>query len=1328
MTKPKLLSSVMEVCVQLFLFLFFIMGEIRVASLNINGAREQKKRAVLFETIKQKKFDIVFVQETHSDALNAVDWAREFDGLSVLSHNTSNSGGVAILFSRTFTPLSYQVEEIAKGRLLKVKAQFENHFFVFICVYAPTMAIDRMLFLNSLENALHGLDSQEFLLLGGDFNCTEKAIDRNHVEPHMPSRRRLIELKNSNVLVDIWRNFHTSDRQYTWVHAYNNLLSLARLDRFYGFKHQRSIFRNCSIIPVGFSDHSLVVCSFSLNSVKPKSSYWHFNTNLLSDVHFKDVFTYFWNDFRTTKPSFQSLQQWWDFAKVQIRQLSQEYTVNVTRDITQSMETLEKEIIELQNLAESTGQQAHTENFRVKKNELAKLLGITAQGALVRSRFQSAELMDAPSKFFFNLEKKNGQKRFIHALRSEDGTLLSDHADIRRRAVGFYEELYKSEIFQNQAEDSVFLDKLPQVSTEANVDLGRALTLEELDIALQGMQCAKVPGVDGIPIDFYKSFWPEMGEDILAVLSDSLAKGRLPLSCRRAVLSLLPKKGDLNDIKSWRPVSLLCSEYKLLSKTLANRLSKVLEQVIHPDQTYCVPGRLIHNNISFIRDIFDLGKFFNLEFGLVSIDQEKAFDRVEHNYLWSVLAAFGFSPHFIDLIRVLYCDIESMLKVNGDLCAPFKVHRGVRQGCALSGMLYALAIEPLLIRLRKELHGVTIPNCGNAFQVSAYADDVAVFVSGQRDVNVMLNMFEDFRAISSAKVNWSKSTAMLVGKWSDGGPSLPDSLHWTREGFKYLGVFLGDEKFIQKNFEGSVEKIKGRLHNWKFLISKLSYRGRVLIINNLAASSLWHRLACIDPPTHLLSKIQSILVNFFWDNLHWVPQNVLYLPKGEGGHGLIHLQSRTAAFRLQFVQRLLTGPVDCGWKSVACAILRTFDGLGLERNLFLVDPKKINLSRFPIFYSNLFKVWSLLTVQRAHSTSSLYWFLKEPLIYGSRLDITCEKPIHAVTFSLLRSGVTTLGHLFRLAGSDFGNTRNVADHLGVRSIRVIAQLLEKWRASLTSGELQMLGDFISGLCSPDCSDPFPNFTLSPNLMDCTGIYLQCDELTFLGPKPAKGKALYQTCVKSLNRKILDKRTDTPWRTVLQVEESFKPQWRAFYKSPLTKKIGDLQWRILHGAVAVNAFVSVLNPDVGQECPFCFSRETVFHAFMQCVRLRPLFAILQMLFVQLHEIFSSETFIFGFKYVQKRRYKCQLINFILGQAKMAIYVSRRNKVEQMSSEDLVLVFSILVRSRILIDFRFYKAMKNLDSFEQTWCHCGALCKIEDENVFFATFLKRAGSPD
>ncbi len=103
----------------------------------------------------------------------------------------------------------------------------------------------------------------------------------------------------------------------------------------------------------------------------------------------------------------------------------------------------------------------------------------------------------------------------------------------------------------------------------------------------------------------------------------------------------------------------------------------------------------------------------------------------------------------------------------------------------------------------------------------------------------------------------------MVGRWLGGDPNLPDGLTWTREGFKYLGVFWGNEMVVQKNFEGAVEKIKGRLDKWKFLLPKLSYRGRILIINNLIASYLWHRLMCVDPPVNFLFKIQSILIDFF---------------------------------------------------------------------------------------------------------------------------------------------------------------------------------------------------------------------------------------------------------------------------------------------------------------------------------------------------------------------------------------------------------------------------------------------------------------------------------
>ncbi|KAK3548302.1 hypothetical protein QTP70_009570 [Hemibagrus guttatus] len=97
----------------------------------------------------------------------------------------------------------------------------------------------------------------------------------------------------------------------------------------------------------------------------------------------------------------------------------------------------------------------------------------------------------------------------------------------------------------------------------------------------------------------------------------------------------------------------------------------------------------------------------------------------------------------------------------------------------------------------------------------------------------------------------------------------------------------------------------------------MSYRGRTLVINNLAASSLWHKLACVDPPPNLLANIQAQLVDFFWDGLHWIPQSVLHLPKEEGGQGLVQLSSRAAAFRLQFIQRLLTGPRDLVWRAAA---------------------------------------------------------------------------------------------------------------------------------------------------------------------------------------------------------------------------------------------------------------------------------------------------------------------------------------------------------------------------------------------------------------------------
>ena len=163
---------------------------------------------------------------------------------------------------------------------------------------------------------------------------------------------------------------------------------------------------------------------------------------------------------------------------------------------------------------------------------------------------------------------------------------------------------------------------------------------------------------------------------------------------------------------------------------------------------------------------------------------------------------------FIAMIQVLCCNIESMLKINGGLSGPFEVQRGVRQGCSLSGMLYSLAIEPLLHSIRKKLSGVVFPGGNGCLKISAYADDVVVFITSQRDVSIMEDIINNFSVVSSARVNWAKSEALAVGKGVATGVKLPGWLVWKRGGIKYLGVFVGSKDYMKRNGDNILEIVE----------------------------------------------------------------------------------------------------------------------------------------------------------------------------------------------------------------------------------------------------------------------------------------------------------------------------------------------------------------------------------------------------------------------------------------------------------------------------------------------------------------------------------------
>ena len=1294
------------------------MSDFKVSTLNINGARDVRKRACLFEMVKLKKINVMFIQETHSDTLNECDWKREWEGEVILSHLHSTSSGVALLFSRDFIPKSYEMEEIVKGRLMLVRAKYELFTMVFINVYAPNVGPARVLFLNELTKVLSQCEPEEFLFLSGDYNCTENDhLDRNHIEPHGDSKRAMKQLVETHSLTDVWRGMHDKHRQYTWVQNRGEFFSMARLDRMYCFSHHFSIFKDCNILPVGFSDHAMVWSNVFIANVKHKSAYWHFNTALLLDTHFKESFIFLWKVYQTRKKDFASLKQWWDCGKVEIKNFCQQYTFNVSRDITRSMSDLEIEIVELQNSVASTGNRGSINDLKYKKAVLADLLGSKAQGALIRSRFQNEALMDSPSKFFFSLEKKRGQSRFIHALRSVSGQLLTDTSEIRQRAVDFYSHLYESEYSEDEEAFDSFCSGLPKVSKETNKELEAPLTSEEVYAALQSMQGGKAPGIDGLPPEFFKAFWNELKQDILDVYNESFKDSWLPQSCRRAVLTLLPKKGDLQEIKNWRPVSLLCTDYKMLSKALANRLKNVMDQVIHRTQTYCVPGRSIVDNVSLIRDLLDVSSSSGIDAGLVSLDQQKAFDRVEHCFLWKVLQRFGLSDGFIARIKVMYENIESVLKFNGGLCKPFRATRGVRQGCAMSGMLYAISIEPMLHNIRSSINGLSLSD--TRFCLSAYADDLIVIVKNQEDVTKLAKIVETFGKISSARVNWAKSEALAVGKWSAGLPQLPGGLMWKRGGLKYLGVYLGDEQTVQKNWEGVVEKVEGKLAKWRWLLPQMSYRGRVLIINNLVASTLWHRLKCMEPPAGLLQKIQSIMINFFWDKLHWVPQSVLYLPKEEGGQGLIHLESRSAAFRLQHIQRYLTGSEEVVWKPLMSTILRSIDGLGLDASLFFMDCKCIHLSNLTPFYQGLFRAWTLFKWNRLELATSVFWLLEEPLIHGARLDVQ-DNSRPGLTQSLISAGTVKLRHLVDVAGPGLYNTEAVASVLGLRSHRHTRNILNEWIKRLSDEEAELLREYCRGTEVPDGRDPFPELGLEIDTTELTGPLVDYTE----GQKELymlSGKALYKHCVHAINKTKLSGRMDTVWREKLKIEESHKPVWRLLYKPPLNKRSGDLQWRILKGALAVNTYVTKVDPTVSNECPFCKEPETVFHCFLECKRLGFLFEKLNYVFSNCNVMWSEVAFIFGPGYNRKNAKKWQLLNFVVGQAKLAIYKSRKNALSNVLGQELVPMFKTLVKARIRLDFGFYSLMNNVDEFISQWCYNDVICSVVDDQLVFNLVL-------
>ena len=308
------------------------------------------------------------------------------------------------------------------------------------------------------------------------------------------------------------------------------------------------------------------------------------------------------------------------------------------------------------------------------------------------------------------------------------------------------------------------------------------------------MSTGKSPGADGFPVEFYRRFWGLLGQDLVDILNFSFTHGSLSDSQRRGIIRLLYKKDDPLELKHWRSISLLNTDYKICTKVLANRLRKVIPLILSEDQTCGIPDRSIFENLFLIRDTLDYVNHKQLSAAVISLDQENAFDRVNHGFLQRVLAQFNFGPGFRRWVNIVYTDISSQVINNGWLSSSFKFERGVRQGCPLSPLLYCLVAETLgqAIRRDNRIEGIQIPGSGNKqSKVSQYADDTTVILANDFSVNKAFHIIHVFEQGSGSHLNTQKTEGLWIGT-SAGRTTGPVNITWVTDKLKILGVYFGN--------------------------------------------------------------------------------------------------------------------------------------------------------------------------------------------------------------------------------------------------------------------------------------------------------------------------------------------------------------------------------------------------------------------------------------------------------------------------------------------------------------------------------------------------------
>uniref|UniRef100_A0A4X1T9P5 RNA-directed DNA polymerase n=1 Tax=Sus scrofa TaxID=9823 RepID=A0A4X1T9P5_PIG len=334
-----------------------------------------------------------------------------------------------------------------------------------------------------------------------------------------------------------------------------------------------------------------------------------------------------------------------------------------------------------------------------------------------------------------------------------------DTTEIQKTIREYHKQLYANK-FDNLEETDNFLEtySLAKLNQEEIDQLNRPITRNEIEFVIKTLPTNKSPGTDGFTKHSKRKLYPSS-------LNFFKRLKKKKYSQRHSMMppSSYFQKSDKGTTKkeNYQPISLMNIDANILNKILATQIQQHIKKIVHHDQVRFIPDAQGWFNIcKSISVIHHINKRKVKNHMIISIDAEKAFDKVQHPFMIKTLTKVGIEGTYLTIIKTIYDKPIANIILNGEKLKAFPLKYGTKQGCPLSLLLFNRVLEVLAIAVRqtKEIKGIQIGR--EEVKLSLYADDIILYIENLKDsTQKLLELIKKFSKVAGYKINIQKSVA-----------------------------------------------------------------------------------------------------------------------------------------------------------------------------------------------------------------------------------------------------------------------------------------------------------------------------------------------------------------------------------------------------------------------------------------------------------------------------------------------------------------------------------------------------------------------------------------